>query len=451
MKDKKEYVCEVCAARYSKWNGFCNSCKQWNTIGEVTFQASNTAENSKLLELSDISSIEMQENEIRYLSGISEFDRVCGGGIVQGSVILIGGDPGIGKSTLLLQTVSCLAEHLDCIYFSGEESVKQIKLRYDRINNKACKFWISAATSLDDILLTIREKVINKDISRNKLIVIDSIQTLSNSSNDSFAGSVTQIKSCTQILVEFAKKNNITVIIVGHVTKDGMIAGPKLLEHMVDTVLYLEGDKINNFRLLRSIKNRYGPSDEIGVFEMRSSGLFEIKNPSSVFINKRDFSIPGVVTFPAIEGSRVMMLEIQTLLVDTNFPAPRRSVVGIDINRLYVILAVLESICKISFAKKDVYVSVVAGIKISDPAVDFAVAASLLSSYKKQAIPNSYVIFGEIGLTGEIRNIMNAALRIKEAEKLGFHSCITSELHRNDGENLTLFRNILLFYNDFFA
>lgn len=451
MKDKKEFVCEVCAARYSKWNGFCSSCKQWNTICEVNFKDNNTRSDSELLELNDISSIEMQENEMRYFSGISEFDRVCGGGIVQGSVILIGGDPGIGKSTLLLQVVSCLSEHLECIYFSGEESVRQIKLRYDRINNKTSRFWISAATDLDDILFTIQEKVINKNKSTDKLIVIDSIQTLANNSNDSFAGSVTQIKSCTQILVEFAKKNNITVIIVGHVTKDGMIAGPKLLEHMVDTVLYLEGDKINNFRILRSIKNRYGPSDEVGVFEMRSSGLFEIKNPSSVFINKRDFSVPGVVTFPAIEGSRVMMLEIQTLLVDTNFPAPRRSVVGIDINRLYVILAVLESICKISFAKKDVYVSVVAGIKISDPAVDFAVAAALLSSYKKQAIPNSYVIFGEIGLTGEIRNIMNAPLRIKEADKLGFHSCITSELHKNDGDGLTLFRNILLFYNDFFA
>lgn len=453
MAFKKEFVCENCGAKYPKWVGMCHNCGVWNSINEVNVDTSKNVLNPAAVallkvDLKPISEIENNQEHIRYKSGIDEFDRVAGGGLVKGSVVLIGGEPGIGKSTLLLQISSNLSNNANCLYFSGEESVSQIKLRYDRIKHNASNFKLAASNSLDAIIESVKEELKGRD---DVVVVIDSIQTLTNLSNDSFAGSITQIKTSTQVLIDFAKKNNVTVIIVGHVTKDGNIAGPKLLEHMVDAVFYLEGEKINNYRLLRAIKNRYGSSDEIGVFEMRADGLAEMKNPSELFINRRKFDIPGVVTFASIEGSRAMMLEIQSLLVDTNFPAPRRSVVGIELNRLYVILAVLEAICKVSFQKKDVYVSVVGGIKISDPAVDFAVAASLLSSYRRQPINSSNVIFGELGLTGEIRNVTQAGLRVREASKLGFNSAITSKKLEDDFDNLTTFWNIRDFYQEFFG
>ncbi len=454
MALKKEYVCENCGAKYPKWIGMCHNCGVWNSINEVNVDTSKNPVNRGVtsglskIDLKNISEIDNNLHQIRYKTGIEEFDRVAGGGLVKGSVVLIGGEPGIGKSTLLLQISSNLSNVANCLYFSGEESVAQIKLRYERIKHNNSDFKIASSNSLDSIIESIKEEILK---SKDTIVVIDSIQTLTNLSNDSFAGSITQIKTSTQVLIDFAKTNNVTVIIVGHVTKDGNIAGPKLLEHMVDAVFYLEGEKINNYRLLRAIKNRYGSSDEIGVFEMRADGLAEMSNPSELFINRRKVDIPGVVTFASIEGSRAMMLEIQSLLVDTNFPAPRRSVVGIDLNRLYVILAVLESICKVSFQRKDVYVSVVGGIKISDPAVDFAVAASLLSVFRRQPIKSSYVIFGELGLTGEIRNVTQANIRIREAAKLGFNSAVTSKKLEGEFDNLTTFWNIRDFYQEFFG
>lgn len=440
-KIKQVFVCQDCGMSYPRWVGHCDVCGKWNTVVEETItDYTNTAHTN--VEFSSVYDEHLSFDRIS--TGINEFDRVCGGGIVPGSVILIGGDPGIGKSTLMLQVVQNIKK---CYYFSGEESVQQIGNRAKRLNITNENLKIAACNNLNDIFASLSKN------TPNTVVIIDSIQTLTIDSGISTAGSVTQIRTCTQEIINFAKKNNITFIIIGHVTKDGFIAGPKLLEHMVDAVFYFEGEKVNNFRILRSIKNRYGPSDEIGVFEMFSNGLVEVPNPSKFFINQRNNPIPGIINFISIEGTRPILVEIQALISNSSFPSPRRTVVGIDVNRLYMILAVLDSICKISFAQKDVYISVVGGVKVNEPAADLAIAISLISVLKKIPIALNTIAIGELGLTGEIRTVFDIEARLKEASKLGISNSI---LAKNRSKiklpdlNCTYFDNILLVLNDLF-
>lgn len=411
-KNSKVFYCNECGARYPKWLGRCEECGEWNSIIEEVSVREQDA--SKSLTFTTLDSV--NESVERKLSGIKEFDRVLGGGAVPGGVILIGGDPGIGKSTLLLQVMSELSKKYSCVYISGEESVEQICLRASRIGAHNSRVKLACET---DIL-----KIINGLDKNEDFVVIDSIQTLKSGGIDSIPGTVSQVRTCSQALITYAKSVGTTVFIVGHVTKDGAIAGPKILEHMVDTVLYFEGDSGNSYRLLRAVKNRYGPCDELGIFEMQSKGLTGIANPSMLFLTDRKKDIPGTSIFCGIEGTRPIFVEVQTLLTQTYFPAPRRSVVGWDINRLFTILAVLESKCGLSFATKDLYLNIAGGLKICEPACDLAVALSLISAYYKRLIDSHTCVFGEIGLTGEVRAVPKYLERIKEAEKLGFKKII---------------------------
>jgi len=374
----------------------------------------------------------------RILSKISELDRVLGGGLVQASAILVGGDPGIGKSTLLLQAAAKFSENgLKTIYISGEEAESQIRMRAQRLqlNNNTLK--LGTETNLRDILTTLENE-------KPGLAIIDSIQTLWADNIDSAPGSVSQVRAACHELVLFAKKNNVAIILVGHVTKDGQIAGPRVVEHMVDTVLYFEGDREHQFRIIRSVKNRYGAADEIGVFEMTGSGLSEVLNPSAFFLSERENPVPGSAVFAGIEGTRPLLVEIQALVAPSTLASPRRAVVGLDSNRLSMILAVFEARCNISFSGMDVYLNVAGGIKIKEPAADLAIAAALLSAINDTPIKKETVIFGEISLSGALRATSQAEKRLKEAQKLGFNFAIASSLIKTkQGSNIKLLK-----YND---
>jgi DNA repair protein RadA/Sms len=373
----------------------------------------------------DFVSIDSVTHDVdRKLTTLSEFDRVCGGGLVPGSVLLVGGDPGIGKSTLLLQVVAAFSKQYRCVYISGEEAVSQVRMRAKRLGvSNSDNLHLASSTHVHDILNAL-EDVQSTEKSPLDLLIIDSIQTMTSEQSDSAAGSVSQVRVCTQELITFAKSKGTAVILVGHVTKEGVIAGPRVLEHMVDTVLYFEGDRNYHYRILRSVKNRFGATDEIGVFEMTEGGLAEVHNPSALFLNQHDYPISGSAIFAGIEGTRPILMEIQALVAPSHLATPRRTSVGWDTNRLAMMIAVLESRCGLSFANRDVYLNIAGGLKITEPAADLAVAAALLSALKNRPAPQKTVFFGEIGLAGEVRSVSQSELRLKEASKLGFEQAL---------------------------
>ncbi len=415
-KNKKQFACAACGSVSAKWMGQCPDCMEWGTISEEIISASKIGVakigNAQVLQsLSD-----EVESTIRMRTPIEELNRVLGGGLVSGSAILIGGDPGIGKSTLLLQLSSSLSQNdMGCLYITGEESTNQIKLRATRLGIKDNKTGLLSATNVEDIISTIDKNKHGLD-----LVVIDSIQTIATSDLSSSPGTISQIRACSNMLINYAKQNNITLLLACHVNKDGQLAGPKVLEHMVDTVLYFEGDHNNHFRILRSIKNRFGGVNEIGVFEMTAKGLVEISNPSELFLMERENNVSGSAVFAGIEGSRPLLIEIQALIAPTNMATPRRSVVGWDNNRLSMIIAVLGVRFGLNLAAHEVYLSVAGGLRITEPAADLAVAAALISAASNTPLPKGSIFFGEVGLSGEVRKVSQTEARVKEASKLGF-------------------------------
>lgn len=418
-----EFVCSSCSYTSAKWLGRCPNCGEWNTFVQVTHEknAKKPSKDLKSVKLKSISS----ESKTRFAIGIEEFDRVLGGGIVQGALILIGGDPGIGKSTLALVTMNAIARKgINALYVTGEESLQQLKLRANMLNVDG-DINVLADTELDNIF-----NVIEHD--RPKVVVIDSIQTMESSTTSAPRGSVAQLKEITDRLMRFSKQNNVSFIIVGHVTKEGVIAGPKLLEHMVDTVLYFEGDRNTNYRILRAIKNRFGSTNEIGVFEMTGTGLIEIKNPSTLFLSDRVQPQEGCSVFAGIEGTRALLVEIQSLVTQSYLAMPRRTTVGVDQTRLSMLVAVLDKKVGLNLGGQDIYVNVVGGVSIDEPASDLSVVSALVSSYKRKPLPSNAVFIGEIGLTGEIRAVHMLDKRLKEAQKLGFKKAYISSGNAKD-------------------
>lgn len=415
-KNRMAYICQQCGGVQSKWSGQCQACGQWNCLTEENQPAepkSLKRSKGQLLEFTDLNHISPPLP--RVLSQYSEFDRVCGGGIVPGSVILVGGDPGIGKSTLLLQVAARIAtEGTETIYISGEEAIDQLRLRAHRLNVEKAPVQLAAATNIADVIASLERR------PKAGLLIIDSIQTMYVDTIDSSPGTVSQVRAAAHDLIRYAKKHEVAVIMVGHVTKEGTLAGPRVLEHMVDTVLYFEGERGHQFRILRGVKNRFGATDEIGVFEMTDSGLQEVTNPSALFLADRQDNVSGAAVFAGIEGTRPLLVEIQALISPTAYGTPRRSVVGWDHNRLAMVIAVLEARCNISIGMRDVYLNVVGGLRIQEPAADLAVAAALISGLYDQPLPREAIFCGEIGLSGEIRGISQLEQRLKEAAKLGF-------------------------------
>ncbi|MFK7839485.1 MAG: DNA repair protein RadA [Bdellovibrionales bacterium] len=420
-KAKKSYVCNSCGAVHSRWAGQCDACHEWNCISEQVIEASvpkgmNGAKKGRKLDFSSLNDKTQTEYK-RFKSGIEEFDRVLGGGLVPGSATLIGGDPGIGKSTILLQAVCALAKSgVRCLYVSGEEAVDQVRMRARRLELSESPVELASATNVRDILSSVEgggEQGID-------VLVIDSIQTMFIDNIDSAPGTVTQVRTCAQEITRHAKAKSMAVIFVGHVTKDGQIAGPRVLEHLVDSVLYFEGDRSHHFRILRGVKNRFGPTDEIGVFEMAGHGLVEVENPSALFLSQRSADVAGSAVLAALEGTRPMLVEVQALVAPSAMASPRRSVIGWDPNRLAMIVAVLETRCGVQLSGCDIFLNIAGGIKINEPAADLAVAAALMSALSGNALPPESIFFGEVGLSGEIRQVAQADLRIKEASKLGF-------------------------------
>ncbi|MCH8167944.1 MAG: DNA repair protein RadA [Proteobacteria bacterium] len=433
-------VCRECGVTHRKWSGRCDACGAWNSIEEdlglsAAGPAARTlgARKGRAVPLSPLSSEEAPPP--RRSSGIAEFDRVLGGGLVPGSAILVGGDPGIGKSTLMLQAAAAFASAgARTIYVSGEEAPAQIRMRAARLGLTEAPVMLAAETNLRNILTTL-------DAERPALVMIDSIQTMWADHVDSAPGSVSQVRATAHELTSFAKRREVSVILVGHVTKEGQIAGPRVIEHMVDTVLYFEGERGHQFRILRAVKNRFGPADEIGVFEMTGQGLAEVTNPSALFLGERAETASGSVVFAGIEGTRPVLVELQALVAPSPLGTPSRAVVGLDANRLSMILAVLDARCGISLAGNDVYLNVAGGLRISEPAADLAVAAALLSALTGEPVPPDRVIFGEISLSGAIRPVTQPELRLKEAEKLGFSSaCVPYQMKRVDESGISLRR-----------
>lgn len=421
-KPQKSFNCGSCGAVYTRWQGKCDDCGGWNTISQQTTSVSGAPKGLSQKKGSSVSLVSLNEpieEAPRTLSGISELDRALGGGFVPGSAILVGGDPGIGKSTLLLQAMAALAlKGEDCVYISGEEATAQIQMRANRLGLQGAPLKLGCETSLRNILTTLDEGI------PPRAVVIDSIQTLYADHVESAPGTVSQVRVCAHELISFAKRRGIVVILVGHVTKDGQIAGPRVLEHMVDTVLYFEGDRGHQFRILRAVKNRFGGTDEIGVFEMTGLGLQEVTNPSELFLADHNTREPGSCVFAGIEGSRPVLVEIQALVAQSSAANPRRAVVGWDTGRLAMVLAVLDARAGLGLSGCDVYLNVAGGLKISEPAADMAVAAALMSSLSQTALPEETVVFGEISLSGDVRSVSQTDGRLKEAAKLGFSRAI---------------------------
>lgn len=430
-KLKSLYVCSQCAFETVKWYGKCPNCGEWNSLVEEVRETSKPTATPNRTEYramtlsggintaaEQISEIKSDDREIRYHTGMEELDRVLGGGIVKGSLILIGGDPGIGKSTILLQICGVLGKTLKILYVSGEESKRQIKLRATRLNvDTAESLFVLAETNVERISEEIK-------LSKPDLVMIDSIQTMNFTELNSSPGSVAQIRECTNILMSTAKMLDIPTIIVGHVTKEGSLAGPKVLEHMVDAVLYFEGDKQTAYRILRAVKNRYGSTNEIGVFQMGDKGLMEVENPSLMLLSGRPKNVSGTCVACTMEGTRPILAEVQGLATTSGFGNPRRMATGFDYNRLYLLLAVLEKRAGYFFSNLDAYINVVGGLKLDEPAVDLAVAMALVSSLKDVPMKEDAIVFGEIGLAGEIRSVSHADARVAEAARLGFHRCV---------------------------
>lgn len=431
-KPTSHFVCQSCGSSYPKWGGRCEACGNWNSLVEEAISSGPpkglNAASGKKSKGNRVEFVPLKGAERalpRRLSHIGEFDRVVGGGLVPGSATLVGGDPGIGKSTLLLQVVCQLAKNQRVAYISGEEAIDQVRLRAARLGVSDVECALASETSIRDIVAAI------DDANAPDVLIIDSIQTMYVDTLDSAPGTVAQVRTSAQELIRIAKKRDISLILVGHVTKEGTIAGPRVLEHMVDTVLYLEGDRGHQFRVLRGVKNRFGPTDEIGVFEMTEKGLMEVANPSALFLADRRDDMSGAAVFAGLEGTRPVLVEIQALVAPTSYGTPRRAVIGWDSGRLAMILAVLEARCGVTFGQNDVYLNVAGGLRISEPAADLAVAAALLSSLSGEPVPSECVVFGEIGLSGEIRRVSQPELRLKEAVKLGFTRSIMPPNDKN--------------------
>ncbi|MFA5069850.1 MAG: DNA repair protein RadA [Patescibacteria group bacterium] len=430
-KNKTIYVCSHCGSQFPKWLGRCSECGAWGTLApEIALPPDRKQQiTGRVGELTDFSRV-VGRDFSRLRTNLTELDRVMGGGLVPGSLVLLTGEPGIGKSTLVLQMINLLNE--ETVYVSGEESPEQIKLRADRIGLKSAKLKFLSETNIDNIIATLAS-------ARPKVAVVDSIQTIFWEDLPSESGSPAQIKVCTVKLMELAKKSDIVIIIIGHVTKEGILAGPKTMEHLVDTVLYLEGDRYHAFRLLRATKNRFGATSEVGVFDMQAGGLVEVNNPSAVFLAERQKS-PGSSVVAIIEGSRAFLVEIQALVNTTVFGLPRRTANGVDFNRLQMIIAVLAKRCGFRLGNQDIYVNVVGGFKVTEPAVDLAIALAIASAFKNKFIPEKTVVLGEIGLGGEIRTVSQGEKRLNEIEKMGFKDVILSANDKISRPKLNLLR-----------
>ena len=427
-KAKTVFVCSGCGYESAKWLGKCPACNEWNTFYEEKVVSSsnnpssaNGGNKAKAMprKLKEVEGIEVA----RTSTGIGELDRVLGGGLVKGSLVLVGGEPGIGKSTLILQLCDKVQGEGKVLYISGEESAEQVKIRADRLNINNDELMFLGETNIDNI----QESIFSIN---PKLVIIDSIQTMYSEEITSAAGTVSQVREITARIMRMCKDNGITTIIIGHVTKDGNIAGPRVLEHMVDTVLYLEGERYFSYRILRSVKNRFGSTNEVGMFEMKNEGMVEITNPSSILISERNDNPAGSVIVASMEGTRPLLIELQALTTPSVFGIPKRTANGIDYNRLAVLIAVIEKRAGIALGSQDVYLNVVSGIKIAEPAIDLGVVLACTSSYKNVSIPQDVVVIGEVGLTGEVRAVNMIEKRIKEAEKLGFKKIIIPESNK---------------------
>ena len=433
-RDSALYVCQSCGSVHGKWSGQCASCGQWNTLTEESRSAppgaikpsAAASARGRGLQFETLQSDTPEPPRIT--TGVAEFDRACGGGVVPGSAILLSGDPGVGKSTLLLEVAAKAALRGGRIaYISGEEAVEQIRARAKRMGLEQAPVNLAAATALRDILGTLKREQFD-------IVIVDSIQTLWSDVHESGPGSITQVRACAGEMVRLAKTQGVAVVLVGHVTKDGQVAGPRVVEHLVDAVMTFEGERGYPFRILRAGKNRFGATDEIGVFEMGDSGLREVANPSALFLGDSKDRAPGAAVFAGIEGSRPVLVEIQALVAPSAYGTPRRAVVGWDSGRLAMLLAVLEARCGLGFGDKDVYLNVAGGLRINEPAADLAAAAALISSALDMPLPQGCVVFGEIGLSGEVRSVGRAEARVREAQKLGFEHVLCPPLAQNGGK-----------------
>lgn len=414
------FFCKECGYESAKWMGQCPSCHEWNTFVEAPVETAPkkgvSISNGVITTPVRISEIDISD-ENRYSTGLSELDRVLGGGIVDGSMVLVGGDPGIGKSTILLQVCKNVSEKRRVLYISGEESLRQIKMRADRIGTMPENFYLMCETNLSKISESIKN--FNPD-----MVIIDSIQTMYCESSESAPGSVGQVRESTNVLLQIAKGLGITIFIVGHVTKEGVVAGPRVLEHMVDTVLYFEGERSENYRIIRAVKNRFGATNEIGVFEMCRDGLKEVLNPSEYMLSGRPENEPGSVVVCLMEGTRPVLVEIQALVCHTNFGMPRRTAAGADYNRMNLLMAVLEKKIGMQLSGCDAYLNVAGGLKVNEPALDLGIVLAIMSGFKNKPIGQKTICFGEVGLTGEVRAVSQAKQRVQEAIKLGYEECI---------------------------
>ena len=424
---KTIFFCQQCGYETAKWMGQCPGCREWNTFVEEPAEekhagiSTGNRRNTQSVEPMPLSRVEMTDQE-RFTTGIGELDRVLGGGIVPASLVLVGGDPGIGKSTLLLQVCKNLADaHHSVLYISGEESLQQIKIRADRIGSFTESLELFCETNLADISSVLRRK-------KPRVVIIDSIQTMYSEEVTAAPGSVSQVREATNTLMQLAKGLGISIFIVGHVTKEGTVAGPRVLEHMVDTVLYFEGDRHASYRILRGVKNRFGSTNEIGVFEMRRDGLREVENPSEFMLNGRPENASGSVVACSMEGTRPILLEIQALVCESNFGMPRRTAAGTDYNRVNLLMAVLEKRIGYHLGNYDAYVNIAGGIKINEPAIDLGIVMAIVSSYKNRPFDERTIVFGEVGLSGEVRAVNMPEQRVAEAKKLGFETCIVPEV-----------------------
>lgn len=421
-KSRSVYVCRECGFESAKWNGRCQQCGSWNSFDEeeavVTSQKTGAPRKAvdmsdKIMGLSDITA----DTDVRYSTGVNELDRVLGGGLVKGSLVLLGGEPGIGKSTLLLQICQFLGDNYTILYVSGEESVRQIKLRAERLGVDSPNLYLMAMTDAEAICDTIVSH-------KPEIVIIDSIQTMNIPQLSSSPGSITQVRECTNLFMRTAKSEEVPIFIVGHVNKDGAIAGPKVMEHIVDTVLFFEGERNLSYRMLRAVKNRYGSTNEIGMFEMVDNGLHEVENPSQMLLSGRPLNVSGTCVACVMEGSRPILAEVQALVTKSGFSSPRRMATGFDFNRMAIIIAVLEKRLGLYFGTLDVYINIVGGLKLDEPAADLSIALSLYSGLLDKPVNDMTIAFGEIGLGGEIRNVSHISQRINEAQRLGFQKCI---------------------------
>ncbi|MBF0621421.1 MAG: DNA repair protein RadA [Magnetococcales bacterium] len=428
-RSREQFICKECGAQHNIWQGQCSDCKAWNTLKAVVVtpkvdtQSSRAAMSESAAQAVMLSEVEIQQ-EYRFQVGISELDRVLGGGLVPGSVVLIGGDPGIGKSTLLMEGVAALAgQGIGVLYVSGEESLRQLKLRSERLGVSGEGLLVQAENRIDAVAKAVQ-------VHQPRVLVLDSIQTLYTEEHASAAGTVTQVRECAARVISMAKQRHMAVFLVGHVTKGGQIAGPKVLEHMVDTVLYFEGERGHDYRILRAVKNRFGSANEIGVFEMRESGLKEVSNPSELFLSERVAGASGSVVFAGIEGTRPVLVEIQSLVAPSPLSQPRRTTLGFDTNRLAMLTAVLEKRLGLGLFNHDIFLNVAGGYRIQEPAADLAVVLSLFASHRNLGVDANTIILGEVGLAGEIRSVAHVESRLREAAKLGFSRCLLAAKNR---------------------